>query len=255
VIDARGAVLCSLLALAGCGPGADRVEGVGFRLVPHDALLHCAIRVFQVYVIDGVSKQGSPVRCADLVGARFRPTDPALHFLVPLVNVAWTCPQVVEARAEHIAVPAERPVVFLVKGLAQFAKGTATIGSGCKDNQVFAAGAAGTVDIDVVATMGAPCAAQVDCELGLSCLQGAGFLGGYCVKSPCGSDADCTPASSCVADEAGLGRCMRACKAVADCAVAETQDAQDCVGRTSPQGSCARVCVFPLWNSANSCEP
>jgi len=252
----REAVL--VLSLIGATPACEPPPRAGDELgrvqlgLVLDAAVFKVIQVFQVHVVKATTTSGASVTCQD-IPANYKTGDSSL---VPIdgtpKSISWSG-DTKEARVESFEVPADERLVFVAKGLAQYAQGVQTVAVGCQDNLTFKAGAKQELSIDVRATTGAACNGQPECENGLFCQKGEGFSGGYCAKYPCGGDQDCPPGTHCVNDPDSGGLCLRACESPADCNTSPPQS-QDCVGRAGPSGAgCPTVCVYPLWNKTGKC--
>lgn len=247
----RRLALISAALCAACQPptaATPEVGQLGAEIVV-DRTLHTFIQVFQLVVVRGVTRDNAPVVCQDMP-ATIDIEDPRIVPLAEPRQIPWDG-KTTEAQVEGLSVPANQPLVIVVKGLTRNAQGTFVIGRGCKDNLTFAGGTSNQESIDVRAATGAPCTAPGQCEAGLECYQSPELPGGYCAKVGCMSDADCLPGSRCAADATGSAICARICDSLQDC---EPTQSQDCIGRLGPDGSCGRrVCVFPLWSKAKEC--
>jgi hypothetical protein len=248
---------CSAALLVACAPPPEPGEELGqARLaLVSDSMIFTLIQVFQIHAVKGETASGASVTCGDIPG-NYRPGDGMLvPVLDPPKNIPWN-QSTVEATVQKFEVPAAQKLVILVKGLTQYSKGIHTIASGCQDNLTFAPGTLQEIAVDVKATTGAACNAQPECELNLVCHKGQDFNGGYCARLGCTGDQDCPPGSTCASDSTTGGICLRRCETQRDCTTSPFQLVQECVGRAGPTSKgCGRVCVWPLWNKANACDP
>lgn len=249
------ALLASVAGACSPPPAPDGELGRARVALVSDSAIFTQIQVFQIHVVKGETATGASVTCSDIPG-NYRPGDSQLvPVLDPPKNIPWN-QSAEEAKVQKFEVPANTKLVFLVKGLTQYTKGIHTIAFGCQDNLTFSPGSLQDVAIDVKATTGAPCNAQPECEVNLICHKGQDFNGGYCAKLGCTGDQDCPPGSLCASDSTLGGICLRRCETQRDCTTSPFQLVQECVGRTGPTvKGCARVCVWPLWNKTNACNP
>jgi len=211
------------------------------------------VKVFQVHVLKGTTKDGATLTCNDIPNP-YRMENPQLVQVVkPLTVAANPQAPTTSVKTEKITVPSGEPLVFVARGLAPW-KGTYVVGRGCLDNQTLAEGERKVVNVDVKASTGRQCGAPADCEPNLTCVRGSGFSEGYCAVQGCGTGGECPPGSACISASGLGGLCMRLCKSISDCEVV-FQEPQDCQGRLglSAQG-CSRVCVYPLWEKAGCCS-
>lgn len=250
----RTLLLAALLAGCSPPPWEDELGQARLALVS-DSTIFTLIQVFQVHVVKAETASGASVTCGDIPG-NYRPGDGQLvPVLDPPKNIPWN-QGVDEAKVQKFEVPASTKLVILVKGLSQYAKGIHTIAFGCQDNLTFSPGSLQDVAVDVKATTGAACNAQPECEPNLICHKGPDFNGGYCATLGCSGDQDCPPGSLCASDTATGGICLRRCETQRDCTTNPFQLVQECVGRSGPTAKgCGRVCVWPLWNKSNACNP
>lgn len=246
------AIATALALLGACQPPADEARPPHGQLraaIVVDRALHGFVQVFQLVVIRAATRDGVPVLCAEMPEV-IDIEDPRIVPLAEPRQIPWDG-ATTEARVESISVPANQPLVIVVKGLTRNAQGTFVVGRGCADNLTYTGGTTHQESIDVRAATGAPCAMPAECEPGLDCYSSAELPGGYCAKVGCTADADCPPGSRCAADAAGSAICARICGSQQDC---EPTQSQDCVNRLGPDGTCGRpVCVYPLWSKSKEC--
>jgi len=241
--------------LVGCAtPPEPGVGSTGTALeIVQDTAVFKAITVFQLHVFKATTQDGASLTCMDIPG-NYRVENPQL---VPVLDPAPTASKQQDPTApvvfEHLRVPADEDLVFVIRGLALYKKGTFVVGRGCLDNQKFKEGSKDNIAIDLKATTGRVCLKPTDCEPNVVCLKGPGFADGYCAVQGCAGGQECPPGSACVSDTAYNGICMRRCDSISDCEIAS--EVQDCQGRLGLSAmGCPEVCVHPPWQQSNCCS-
>jgi hypothetical protein len=92
--------------------------------------------------------------------------------------------------------------------------------------------------------VGAACAADPDCAVGLTCLA---FKGGYCGLAPCQNNAGCPSGSACVAYTDGKNYCFLVCTDKSQCNLFRSVDVE---------ANCSSSVTFVDPNfSAKACIP
>jgi hypothetical protein len=244
-----------LLAAVGCHqpPGNDVGALVRFQVV-HDSEVFEFIQVFEINVMEAETSSGLPLVCSDIPNP-YRIGDPELVSAVEPRHVTRGPPG--QAVTVELAVPASRKLVIVVQGLAKTPSGVYAVAHGCSATQPFVEHSSNFVDIDVRATVGSRCSSPEDCESGMVCLSGQGFVGGYCAVAGCTGEQECPPGSACVSEQSQGGLCLQRCSTIKDCSFRDAPAGEDvltCEGRTGPSvGECPRVCVSPLWNAQSCC--
>jgi hypothetical protein len=261
-------LLVSALGLLACSlpPDDDLDTGEIRARIIIDRYILKFIQAFIIDVFETKTTSGSTVECTDIPGT-YTISDTTL---VPIpvgsdgkneMTLSWkgSTPSE-EIKLAQLKLPADKPVIVVVRGLAAKGSSAPTIARGCADRNdgeelTFKGGTTGEITVDIKATTGMACTRQADCEAGLSCGTGTYFKGGYCAKSPCTGDQVCPPGTACVTDSTSGGICLGLCSQYIDCNTEPSgHSVQDCVGRLGPTtGGCASVCVERLWNNANEC--
>lgn len=259
--------LLTLIALAagGCGAPTENIGSLGARIVIDRKVL-TYVKAFQVFALKPTTTSGQSVTCDDFP-SNFRisePPDPRLQYCFPESDpvayagckdqINWNGAQT-EAQMK-LKVPSGQRLLLIVKGIAPTSSGTLAVARGCVEGLQLTEGEARTVTVDALATMGASCFTDNDCELhnDIKCQRDANLPGNYCGKVGCNADQDCLPGSVCVLNDATAGFCARPCDTSADCKGAgQSPKFYNCEGRTGP-GGCQKVCIWPEWNKNYACN-
>ena len=257
---------CLLLLIAtGCSdpepevipcPKRDGSANPGFVT---DRELQKIIDFYQLTVLKNTTRKGSRLTCGDIPGT-YRLNNPELVILSTQTiqrSKKGISPEVVG----NVSIPTGQQVVIVVEAVAKDGTGNFhIIGRGCaqdinyKSCSTVPVGYDSPLAIDVIATTGAACAADTDCEKGMRCNKGANFMGGYCAKIGCSNDGICPPGAVCVSDQLWGGLCGRKCSTITDCKITATQGQMDCVCRLGPTtAGQALACLHPQYNTKYSC--
>ncbi len=245
-----------LWSLAACSPPPEESVSTLRLALVKDSTLFKMVQVFQINIVKAATTDSQKVFCTDFPGQMNIDDARLIHVPGSPINITWDGSSN-EVTRENIIVPGNETLLILAKGLAKYVQDVHILGRGCRDDQVFLPDTQEELEIDVTATTGGACNTEADCEPTLSCLnEGENFLGGYCAKVGCKGPGDCPPGSQCVSDDTRDGVCLRRCEVQQDCTTAGNQAVQECVGRIGPSATgCSQVCVWPIWNDINMCEP
>ena len=265
------AVLTGLLLWVGCSDPEPEVipcpSRDGGQVNPGfvtDRELQKIVDFYQLTVLKNTTKKGkgSRLTCSDIPGT-YRLNHPDLVILsTQTIKRAQKgiSPEVVG----QVKIPAKEPVVIVVEAVTRDGKGNYHIvGRGCSDDVQYKQcstvplGHDAPLEIDVIATTGASCNTDADCETGSSmrCNKGPYFKGGYCAKIGCANDGFCPPGAVCVSDQLWGGLCARVCSTITDCKSTGTQPTElDCICRLGPTSAGqARACLHWQYNTSFSC--
>jgi len=258
-----------LLVFVGCSepepevipcPGRDGGANPGFVT---DRELQKIIDFYQLTVLRSTTKKGARLTCGDIPG-QYRLNSPDLVILSTR-TIQRAKKDISPEVVGQVSIPTGQQVVIVVEAVATDGKGKYHIvGRGCahdvnyKSCSTVPVGYDSPLAIDVIATTGAACAADSDCETGskMRCNKGPYFQGGYCAKIGCATDGTCPPGAVCVSDPLWGGLCGRKCSTITDCKLnsTSTQEQQACVCRLGPTtAGYAKACLHVLYNTKYSC--
>jgi len=216
---------------------------------------------YQVSIVKSRTISGVKLECSDIPGT-FTLGHPALS-IISTTSISRSKKNENSHLLNNVSIPYGQQILIVAEGIAKDSSGSLhVVGRGCAQdieyNQcgVFPKGTSLPLEIDVMATAGAPCKGQTQgCEANMICL--SNIVGGYCAKANCSTDGRCPPASKCISNPLSVGSCMRICTSISDCKSDTTkgQGNWDCAYRRGGDGGCYRVCVPPTWNTAYQCTP
>ena len=242
-----------------CPPYGD--AGAAKQAFVTDRTVQQVIERYQVTIISGRTTKGGPLSCSQIPGV-YAMGHPALAILSTR-TISRPTKDANSTVVNGLVFPVGKEVVLVVEGLGRDSYGGVhVVARGCADKLRFNTcnpipiGYDKVLEVDLVATTGAPCAGQKQgCENNMICLTDVG--GGYCAKANCASDGRCPPASTCIANINSVGSCMRKCADNGDCKwnQAKGQGPWDCAYRRGGDGQCYRVCVPPSCNTKYICTP
>lgn len=252
--------LTTTLLTTACGAPTESLGSLSARIVIDRKVLDY-VKAFQVFALKPTTTSGASVTCDDFP-SNFRIGDPRLQYCFPdsdpvaragcQAQIPWS--GATTAAQMNLKVPAGERLLLVVRGM-----GTATlpVARGCVENVVLTEqGSPHEVPVDALATMGAACFTDADCEVStdLKCQHDANLPGNACAKLACNANQDCLPGSVCVLNDATNGFCARPCDSPADCkGMGQGTQFYTCEGRTGPDG-CQQVCVWPEWNKNYACN-
>ncbi len=227
-----------------------------------DRELQKIIGFYQLTVLKNSTKKGARITCADIPGT-YRLNNPALAIL-STQTVQRVKKGINPEVASKVSIPTNQQVLIVVEAVAKDFKGKYHIvGRGCahdvryKQCATVPVGYDSPLEIDVIATTGASCTTDADCETGsgMRCNKGPYFKGGYCAKIGCANDGVCPPGAVCVSDQLWGGLCGRKCSTITDCKSTGTQPTElDCVCRLGPTSAGqARACLHWKYNTNYKC--
>ena len=230
-------------------PGLDGAVNPGFVT---DREIQKIIEFYQLTVLRSKTKKGAALTCSDIPGI-YRMGHPDL-FILSTHKITRKQKSISPEVVSKVKIPAGEQVIVVVEGVAKDSKNQHHIvARGCaggvqyKECGVSPLGVDGPLEIDLIATTGASCAADSDCESasGMRCHKGPLYKGGYCAKNGCTSDAMCPPGSVCLSHSQWVGFCARRCSSITDCKTTGIQlSVLDCVLRLGPTtGGMAKACL------------
>jgi len=242
-------------------PCPNRDAGVNPGFVT-DRELQKIIGFYQLTVLKNTTKKGARLTCSDIPGT-YRLNNPELVIL-STQTVQRVKKGINPEVAGNVSIPTGQQVVIVVEAVAQDVnKKYHIVGRGCKHDVLYKqcsnvpVGYDSPLPIDVIATTGASCSTDSDCETssGMRCNKGPYFKGGYCAKIGCAKDGKCPPGAVCVSDQLWGGLCGRKCSSITDCKSTGTQPPDwDCVCRLGPTtAGQARACLDFRYNTKYSC--
>ena len=260
--------LCLTVLLAGCAgdpePRACPSSGDAGTAKPafvHDRTVQAVIERYQLTLISAITAKGAPLSCSQVPGT-YSMGHPDLVIL-STQTIPRSTKDANSTVIPNLNFPVGKELLIVAEGLGRDSFGGAhVVARGCVDKLRFNTcnpiplGWDKALEIDLIATTGAPCAGQKQgCENNMICL--SDISGGYCAKAGCSSDGRCPPASICTVNTKSVGSCMRKCADNGDCKwnQAKGQGPWDCAYRKGGDGKCYRVCVPPAWNTSYICTP
>lgn len=242
-----------------CPPFGD--AGVAKPTFVHDRTVQEVLERYQVTLVKTITAKGAPLTCADIPGTYAMGHPDVVILSIQAFN--RTAKDANATVANNLVFPVDQEMLVVVEGFGRDTAGAVhLVARGCAQGIKFATcnpipiGLDKALEIDLVATTGAPCKGQTQgCEADMICL--SDITGGYCAKANCSSDGKCPPASICTVNTKSNGSCMRKCAEIADCKwnQAKGQGPWHCDYRRAGDGTCQRVCIPPAWNSSDICTP
>ena len=242
-------------------PNRDAGTNPGFVT---DRELQKIIDFYQLTVLKSTTKKGGRLTCSDIPGVyRLNHADLVILSTQTITRAKKGInPEV----AGQVKIPTDQQVVIVVEAVTRVVTTDKKIvhhivGRGCGHNITYKqcsgvpVGYDSPLEIDVIATTGASCNVDTDCEKGMGCNKGTYFKGGYCAKIGCANDGICPPGAVCVSDQPWGGLCGRKCSTITDCKSTGTQPTElDCICRLGPvSGGQARACLHWKYNTSYSC--